>query len=385
MTRWLCEYLRARGRIPTVAYYATFGCDSDLIVPSWRLAMGRAPGRREGQCFDGIPAVAVGCWLPELEFTYYMPSRRWSDLIAAHDRHIAVGGTPLVSYPLVAAGIPHLTWCASDSVGDRTDRVRAMSWPRRWFDRAIIMPCLNSMERRILAGKGAIYGTSRYTAAALAGDGATSHGAEDGPRVGHLPVPVATDFLIPPERASHPGLVGFAGRLADPRKNIVALVQAVARARESGIDCRAVLAGGEPDPATRAMVGRLGLADLVRFPGEVDRTRLREFYRDLDVFVIPSHQEGLCIAGVEAMACGVPVVSTRCGGPEDFVRPDQTGFLVDPTPDAIAAGIVRIVGDRSLRARLSTNARALAEREYSPAAFHGRIGAAWKAVWNEDL
>ncbi|MEK7820214.1 MAG: glycosyltransferase family 4 protein, partial [Pseudomonadota bacterium] len=182
-----------------------------------------------------------------------------------------------------------------------------------------------------------------------------------------------------------PGLVGFAGRLADPRKNIGALGQAVARARESGIDCRAVLVGGEPDPATRAMAGRLGLADLIRFPGEVDRTRLREFYRDLDVFVIPSHQEGLCIAGVEAMACGVPVVSTRCGGPEDFVRPDQTGFLVDPTPDAIAAGIVRIVGDRSLRARLSANARALVERDYSPAAFHGRIGAAWKAVWNEDL
>lgn len=376
MTRWLCEHLRARGRAPTVAYYATFGCDSDLIVPSWRLATGQTPGRREGQCFDGIPAVAVGCWLPELEFTYYRPSRRWSDLIAAHDRHIAVGGTPLVSYPLVAAGVPHLTWCASDSVGDRTDRVRAMPWPRRLIDRAIIMPRLQSMERRILAGHGAIYGVSRYTATVL---------TSDETRVGHLPVPVATDFLVPPERVPRPGLVGFAGRLADPRKNIVVLVQAVARARESGIDCRAVLVGDAPDPATRAMVGRLGLADLIRFPGEVDRTGLREFYRDLDVFVIPSHQEGLCIAGVEAMACGVPVVSTRCGGPEDFVRPDQTGFLVDPTPGAIAAGIVRIVGDRSLRARLSANARALAEREYSPATFHGRIGAAWKAVWNEDL
>ena len=59
-----------------------------------------------------------------------------------------------------------------------------------------------------------------------------------------------------------------------------------------------------------------------------------------DLFVIPSHQEGLCISALEAMACGVPVVSTRCGGPEDFVLPDRTGLLVPHQAPALAAANV---------------------------------------------
>ena len=75
-----------------------------------------------------------------------------------------------------------------------------------------------------------------------------------------------------------------------------------------------------------------------------------------DLFVIPSHQEGLCIAALEAMACGVPVVSTRCGGPEDFVIPGQTGELVPHESEAMASAIARICKDESLRHQLSKGA-----------------------------
>ena len=51
------------------------------------------------------------------------------------------------------------------------------------------------------------------------------------------------------------------------------------------------------------------------------------YYRGLDVFAISSWQEGLCVTGTEAMACGTTVVSTRCGGPEDYVWDRQTGRL----------------------------------------------------------
>jgi glycosyltransferase involved in cell wall biosynthesis len=77
-----------------------------------------------------------------------------------------------------------------------------------------------------------------------------------------------------------------------------------------------------------------------------------------DLFVIPSHQEGLCIAALEAMACGVPVVSTRCGGPEDFVLPDRTGTLVPHQAPALAAAITAICGQSETRHRLSEGALA---------------------------
>jgi glycosyltransferase involved in cell wall biosynthesis len=65
------------------------------------------------------------------------------------------------------------------------------------------------------------------------------------------------------------------------------------------------------------------------------------------------------------MACGCPVVSTRCGGPEEFVSDDQTGYLVDFDARQLADAITRVVSDRSLRERLSANAVALVREEYS--------------------
>jgi glycosyltransferase involved in cell wall biosynthesis len=253
-----------------------------------------------------------------------------------------------------------------------------MTWPRRIFDRAFIAPQLRAMERRILAGPGAIYGVSRYTAKAL---------RTVAPRapIGHLPIPVDIAALVPPEKPPRPGVVGFAGRLNDPRKNIPALIAAVARARARGADIRLVAVGADPGAEVRAAVQDHGMTGYVEFPGEVDRHRLGQFYRDIDIFAIPSHQEGLCIAGIEAMACGVPVVSTRCGGPEDYVRPGQTGVLVGSSADEIAEGIVAIAGDRRLRERLSQGARAVAEREYVPEVFYRLLDAAWRSVWNEDL
>ncbi len=377
-TRWLCEHLGRRGHAVTLAYYATFGNDSDLNVSSWRVAVGAMPGVRTGSCFDGVRSVAVGCWLPELEFTYYLPSDRWRDLIQAHDRHVAVGGTPLISYPLVAAGIAHLTWCASSTSGDRTDRVNAMPWMRRAFDRIFISPRLRRMERRILRGSGSIHGVSRYTAKALNWDRSVDR------HIGYLPVPVDVATLVPPETPPRPGVVGFAGRLNDPRKNVTALLQAVHLARRAGADIRAVLAGDEPGLELRKAVERLGLSSHVEFLGAVERERLRQFYRNIDIFAIPSRQEGLCIAGIEALACGVPVVATRCGGPEDYVHSGETGSLVGFDPSEMADALVAIAQNRPLRDRMSANARALSEREYSPDVYYRRLASAWRSVWHED-
>lgn len=383
--RWLCEWLRSRGHSVTLSYYATFGHDSDLNAPSWRAAVGAKPDSRTGSCFDGVRSVAVGCWLPELEFTYYLASSRWRDLIRTHDRHIAVGGTPLISYPLVTSGIPHLVWCATSTAGDRSDRERSMPWMRSIFDRIFIAPQLRRMEWRILGGSGSIYGVSRHTAKALNAEVESSTAANRSAcRIGYLPIPVDISTLRPPETPPHSGIVGFAGRLNDSRKNLIALIKAVSLAREAGVGIRAVLAGDAPGSELRTAVEQHGLSDHVKFLGKVDRNRLQQFYREIDIFAIPSWQEGLCIAGIEAMACGVPVVSTRCGGPEDYVRSGETGLLVGFEPKEIADGISAIAQNRALRNAMSGNALAVVERQYAPDVFYRLIENAWRSVWNED-
>ncbi|MBX9634871.1 MAG: glycosyltransferase [Magnetospirillum sp.] len=370
-TRLLCRYLRERGHRVTVAWYATFGHDSQLNAPLWRVPGGARPGARDQLCFDDFSGVAVGCWAPELEAPYYLPNPVWRHLIASHDRHIAVGGPPLVGHLLVATGTPGLLWCASDVVADRQDRVAAMGPARRLLHDCVTLPWVKRQQARVLSGMTRVMGVSRYTTIRLQAHGCPSE------HLSRLPIPVDTQVFTPPVQAAPGPMAGQAGQTA-----WVALA-ALAQLKDRGVAARLRLAGARPSAATLAQVAGLGLEQMVEFVGELHRDQLPDFYRSLDVFVLPSHQEGLCIAGLEAMACGVPVVSTRCGGPEDYVRHDQTGLLVQADAAAMAEALGRVVADRSLRYRLSMQARQVVEAEFSPAAFAAGLTAAWQDVWGD--
>jgi hypothetical protein len=90
------------------------------------------------------------------------------------------------------------------------------------------------------------------------------------------------------------------------------------------------------------------------------------------VYVVPSHQEGLCIAALEAMSCGVPMISTPCGGSEEFVLPERTGALVAFDAEAMASAIGRFVADRACRDGLGRNARQLILDRYVGGRIHPR-------------
>src|SRR5262249_7878026 len=155
------------------------------------------------------------------------------------------------------------------------------------------------------------------------------------------------------------------GRLSDPRKNVDMLLAAVARASVSMTEISVVLIGGKADNRVRARLVQLGIADRVKFVTYAARAELRDQLRSLDLFVLPSHQEGLCIAALEAMACGCPVVSTRCGGPEEFVIDGETGILVGFDPQEMAAAMLKVLGDRKLHVKLAEGARDRVLQDYS--------------------
>jgi len=349
-TEILCRHLRSLGHRVTVSHYATLSDYPDLVAPIWQWPSGKKPGIREGRCFGDFPSVAIGCRFPELEFQYYRPSAFWRKLIDGHDRHIAVGGTVLASFPLARAGTPYLVWCASTMIADREDRRAAMPLARRLLDRLIVGPVQRVMEREILVSSARFMAISSYTRDSLIAAGGMPE------RFSQVPIPVDTDRFRPPDSAPDHGVIGFAGRPGDPRKNLGLLFGALKRLLDQGEEVSLRLTG-EETPELAALSRRLSVSDHVTWTGWLNEGKLSDFYRGLDVFVIPSLQEGLNIAGVQAMASGVPVVSTRCGGPEDYVIDEETGSLVSFEEKDMARAIGGIVNSRELRGEMSAKAR----------------------------
>jgi len=126
-----------------------------------------------------------------------------------------------------------------------------------------------------------------------------------------------------------------------------------------------VIAGTGPhEPQLRRLAEALGLAERVRFVGEVAPAQMPAVYSLADVFVMANRTltsrdvEGFGIVFLEAAACGVPVVGGRSGGVGDAVADGQTGLLVDGArPEQIARAVVRILGDAQLARRLGEAGR----------------------------
>lgn len=148
----------------------------------------------------------------------------------------------------------------------------------------------------------------------------------------------------------------FVGTL-QPRKNLGGLIHALALIKTE-FDWPLVVIGGrgwlESDLAR--LVRRYDLGERVRFVGYVPSSELPRWYSAASVFVLPSYYEGFGLPALEAMACGTPVVvADRSSLPEVVV---DAGELVNPVmPRLIAAGILRLVGDRALREQLADRGR----------------------------
>ncbi|MBT8114541.1 MAG: glycosyltransferase family 4 protein, partial [Arenicella sp.] len=89
---------------------------------------------------------------------------------------------------------------------------------------------------------------------------------------------------------------------------------------------------------------------------------------EIDIFIVPSFQEGLCIAALEAMSCGVPVVSTRCGGPENYIVDGENGLLCDHNPTSVSKAVVQLLLDSEKRKQLGECARQTVVERFSVAA-----------------
>ncbi len=109
----------------------------------------------------------------------------------------------------------------------------------------------------------------------------------------------------------------------------------------------------------------LGLGDAVVLLGQLDETQVRDELRQADIFVLSSLSEGISNAALEAMSCGLPVVSTDVGGMPEAIREGVEGLLVPARdPSAMARAIARLDEDRQLRAQMGAAGRDRVVRKF---------------------
>ena len=153
-------------------------------------------------------------------------------------------------------------------------------------------------------------------------------------------------------------IFGYAARI-EIGKGPFVLADAVAQLRKSGDDVLVRLAGtGPATPDVKARVRELKLDGSWEFVGAYDgAVGCSAFMRTLDVFVLPSFAEGTSKSVIEAMAHGLPIITTNVGGSPDLLTPDA-GILIPPGDSAaLADAMQRLALDPALRKRMGQAAR----------------------------
>jgi glycosyltransferase involved in cell wall biosynthesis len=263
-----------------------------------------------------------------------------------------VSTTATHGYAALRSGRPYACWIGTGLADEWAGRRPGLRASRR-FAIHVNAPVLRRLERAVLRGADRVFATSPWSRASVA----RAAGLDES-GVGILPIPVDLERFSP--AADHEWLaiverpvLAFVGRASDSRKNVRLLLDALALLPGA----RALLVGAPPAGP---------LPDRVEATGPV--TSVAPYLRRATLFVLPSHQEGFGIAAAEALAAGLPVITTPCGGPEALVTQSGAGVvLASFAPEELAGTVESLLADPARLLRMRRSGRKHVEREHSPA------------------
>lgn len=177
-----------------------------------------------------------------------------------------------------------------------------------------------------------------------------------------IPNGVELSRFVPIERPPNPKVkILFIGRLI-ARKGLQYVVRALPRIQElTQVPFEVEVVGtGTMRKALDGLATKLGVSHLIKYLGTVPYDRLHESYQEADVFVLTSESEGMPAATLEAMSCGLPVVTTNVPGNQEIVRDGENGFLINVgDTEALATSLARLLEGRELRQRMGERSRQL--------------------------
>jgi phosphatidyl-myo-inositol dimannoside synthase len=285
--------------------------------------------------------------------TYAWRAWQWSRRLLRQQRYdlsFAFAGVPAgaISYMLkITAGLPYLVSLQGPDVPGFEDRYN------------YLYPFLKPLLRRIWKEAAAVTAIS------------AEHRRLAHQTMSELDIPIIHNGVDTTvfERASKPRLVSevnilCAGRLIE-RKGQHHLLRAFANLR---INCeypvRLTLVGaGDAEDSLRRLARDLEVGNVVNFTGSVPSDHMPEVYSQADIFVLPSQNEGMSIALLEAMASGLPVIVTDTGGTAELVQQAVNGFVVAwGDVGALTNALATLVRDDQVRQRMGKESRQIATR-----------------------
>ncbi len=318
------------------------------------------------ESWEGIRCMHVGSVGSEFEFQRYRPRRILSELLRDCDLVQVVCGSPAWANAVTGLGKPVALQVATRARIERRQRDARPQTMSAWWRKAMT-GITNALDDHALRKVDAIQVENdwmlryaqelnrdrtidlRYAPPGI--NAALFHPATERP-------PSTSDYIL------------CVGRLDDPRKRIELLITAYgllpAPLRERfGI----LLAGSAaPTPHFWNKVERAGLRDRVTFISNPSMEALVRLYQQARVFVLPSDEEGFGVVLVEAMACGIPVISTRSGGPEGIITDGSDGYLVQLNDaGGMAFKLEQMLRDEARNDEMGRNARRTVEARYDEA------------------
>jgi len=335
---------------------------SRLLAPgSWRRGVQTRSGEWEGHAF-----TEVGAAWSEFEFQRYRPRSPLTRLIADCDVVQVVCGSAAWANSVLGCGRRVSVHVATRAKVERRRRDAALRGPAGLWRRAMT-PLTDRFDAAALRRADAVQVMNPWML-----DYARGLNAQRAVDIRIAPPGVDAAMFCPaPLRtAAGGGYIFCVGRLDDPRKQVELLLEAYALLPP---DVRAAatlkLAGSSaPAPAFWRRAQALGLDASIDFVHKPDRAALVRLYQGASAFALPSDEEGFGMVLLEAMACGVPVVSTRSGGPDAIVSDGDDGFLVARgDAAALADRLQRLSRAPALNDAMGRAARTTVERRYAEA------------------
>lgn len=217
---------------------------------------------------------------------------------------------------------------------------------------------LKPVTRRIWRDAGKVVALSDALAA-------TAHQTSPDIDIDVIPNGIDTEQFSPPavRSGSEPVRLITVARLLE-RKGIHTILQACAKPSRLPVQLQ-IVGTGPYDSTLRQMVDDLDLSDRVQFLGFVPNEDLPKYYRDADIFVLPSAIESFGLVFAEAMACGLPIAASNVGGIPETVRDGVDGLLCPPNdPMALRENIITLMSDFETREEISQTQRERVLRHY---------------------
>ena len=310
--------------------------------------------------YFGMNYVEIGArwafWEPG-HYVYSLPD--WQKALKDYKYFFMKSGSCIAAYPLVKLNKKFAMWVGTSYEDDKAERVKNLSGLRYLIDR-LAANKMRKIEKEILQKAGFIWAISKNTKKRI--EQILQKKREN---LIVCNYPVEHKKVNFPEIKKEKNIIAV-GRFSDPRKNINMLISAFQRMHKVLPELKLYVVGQKPSEEISSKFYNLSCFKNIIFTGPVDSEQLDKYYKNSCLMLITSYQEGLGIIGLEALAWGLPVIATDCGGTKDYIINDRNGYLVKIDDDKyMAQKALKILSSQNIYNQMSKFAYDFVNQNFS--------------------